>query len=324
MPRSLSAVQVLTMQSHHNDHDGFDDDNKRAATWVKGSPGLAPARDSDNDYDELAESPAGASLVPAVLRSDSEDYTDYSPGTGGSAGNTPHPARSDSDYDELAESPAGVPLVSAVLRSDSEELLEPLSLENPDIMDQEVTIRTPSIILYETPSPNSVDDRGPDSGSHSNSVKLVEQPELHESHPPDGLPSQHEVGALPPADAYTVHGNSMDSGYVSALASGCQKDALIRQDDIPETTEPTDVEACEVATLYSDEGSISGAELTAYKSELVDHLAEQVRKLGMVPETLETIFEDLPSLMKAFALKLGQPGSTKAERDVMYFVHKHR
>jgi len=140
----------------------------------------------------------------------------------------------------------------------------------------------------------------------------------------ESLPVLPDVGALPLADVYTVHGNSMDSGYVSALVSGYQKDTLGSRMEILETAESSEVESCDATTVYSDEGSISGAELDVYKSELVDSLVEQVRKVGLGSESLEVIFEDLPSHMKAFALRLGQPGSSKAERDVMYFVHKYR
>lgn len=50
----------------------------------------------------------------------------------------------------------------------------------------------------------------------------------------------------------------------------------------------------------------------------------RVRHLEADPETLESIFEAMPTLMKSLVLGLGRPGSTKAQRDVMYFVHKYR
>jgi len=81
---------------------------------------------------------------------------------------------------------------------------------------------------------------------------------------------------------------------------------------------------CDTATIYSDEGSIQGAELDTYKSELADNLANKVRQLGADAEALEGLVETLPSLFKAFALRLGQPGSTKTQKDVMYFVYKYR
>ncbi|KAM7224237.1 hypothetical protein V8F06_000018 [Rhypophila decipiens] len=49
-----------------------------------------------------------------------------------------------------------------------------------------------------------------------------------------------------------------------------------------------------------------------------------MRQFRSEPETLEKVFEALPLLLRSFALQLGQPGSSKAQRDVMYFVHKYR
>ncbi|KAK4448373.1 hypothetical protein QBC34DRAFT_327770 [Podospora aff. communis PSN243] len=84
------------------------------------------------------------------------------------------------------------------------------------------------------------------------------------------------------------------------------------------------LEKLDVRAVYSDEGSVNGAELDTYKVELVDNLVKNVRLVQAEPEALEGIFVELPSLLKAFALTLGQPGSTKIERDVMYFIHKYR
>ncbi|KAK3379222.1 hypothetical protein B0T24DRAFT_694793 [Lasiosphaeria ovina] len=81
---------------------------------------------------------------------------------------------------------------------------------------------------------------------------------------------------LPAVDAYTVHGNSVDSGYVSALAPGSRKGALdSAQDGILQTIETTELAACDTETVYSNEGSVTGEELDAYKSELVDSLVGQ-------------------------------------------------
>jgi len=131
--------------------------------------------------------------------------------------------------------------------------------------------------------------------------------------------------SLPPLlDAYTIHSNSMDSGYVSALASNYEKGVSNIRNDILASTVRVEAEDCDAGTVYSQEGSITGDKLDIYKSELVDGLVEQIRKLQTTPEILERIFKELPLLLKQFALRLGQPGSSKAERDVMYFVHKYR
>ena len=124
--------------------------------------------------------------------------------------------------------------------------------------------------------------------------------------------SQESMPRVP--DLQTVHGGLTDSGYASACLAAYHLD----------TGPPTLVDQSEVRTIYSDEGSIEGTELDAYKMELADSLASKVRQLGQDPKTLRRLSEILPALLKAFALRLGQPRSTKNQRDVMYFVHKYR
>jgi len=124
--------------------------------------------------------------------------------------------------------------------------------------------------------------------------------------------------------AHTTKGVFTDSGYASALASVCQKSALGGQGDSSKLTTLAAPEELDARTIYSDEGSIHGAELDTYKVELVDNLVNRVRQFEPGPDSLESVFEAMPSLMRAFALELGRPGSTKVQRDVMYFVHKYR
>jgi hypothetical protein len=161
-------------------------------------------------------------------------------------------------------------------------------------------------------------------------------------HPPlphgDGLDSPEDRGALPPnpspicphegddesdpvADsrlAIPLGGAFTDSGYASASAPLCEKSVEETRKDDPKQEE------LDTRTVYSDEGSINGAELDTYKAELVDNLVKNVRLFQAESEVLEDIFAGLPSLLKAFALSLGQPGSTKVQKDVMYFIHKYR
>jgi len=128
----------------------------------------------------------------------------------------------------------------------------------------------------------------------------------------------------PVFDAYTLHGHSIDSGYASALASGHLKGGLGSQNEILESIEDSEIETEDPETVYSDEGSVNAAELEMYKSDLVDNLVEHFRGLDADHKQLGVILQELPSWIKAFALKLGQPGSTKAQRDVMYFLHRYR
>jgi hypothetical protein len=124
-------------------------------------------------------------------------------------------------------------------------------------------------------------------------------------------------------NSHTVHGPATDSGYASA--SLCQKSVANVHDADLNSSTLVATETCDAGTVYSGEGSISGdPELDAYQSELVDDLVNKMREFETEPETLASIFEQLPLRLKCFALRLGQPGSSKAERDVMYFVHKYR
>ncbi|KAK0614458.1 hypothetical protein B0T14DRAFT_606748 [Immersiella caudata] len=125
-------------------------------------------------------------------------------------------------------------------------------------------------------------------------------------------------------DAYTVHGRSIDSGYASALASDQQKSGLGSHTTILESVEAAEIEPDGAEAVYSDEGSVTGAELEGYKSDLVNDLVGHIRGLGADTELLGLILHQLPSLIRSFALKLGQPGSMKSQRDVMYFLHKYR
>lgn len=123
--------------------------------------------------------------------------------------------------------------------------------------------------------------------------------------------------------SHTAAGNSMDSGYGSAVALAGQKDDTHHQDTGLES-DLTDIKEWDKRTMYSGEGSISGADVTIYKVELADNLVAKVHELGAGGESLDRMVGVLPSLLKALALKLGQPGSSKSQRDVMYFLHKYR
>lgn len=119
--------------------------------------------------------------------------------------------------------------------------------------------------------------------------------------------------------SHTVAGNSMDSGYASAVALAEQK-----HQDTGLESDLTVIKEWDTRTMYSDEGSINGADVNIYKVELVDNLVAKVHELGAGGESLDRMVGVLPSLLKALALKLGQPGSSQSQRDVMYFVHKYR
>lgn len=61
------------------------------------------------------------------------------------------------------------------------------------------------------------------------------------------------------------------------------------------------------------------------------YLSEMARLLkGAMPpgplddSTLQRLEQELPSMLKTFALKMGDSGSTPEDREIMYFVYKHR
>ncbi|KAK3386037.1 hypothetical protein B0H63DRAFT_523362 [Podospora didyma] len=134
-------------------------------------------------------------------------------------------------------------------------------------------------------------------------------------HREDPLRMSSDALYRPMPNAQTVHESSTDSGYLSALATGSDAQQTEKHES------RAVVEEWDIETVYSDPGSTGDPDLNVYKLELVDSLVHQVTRLDASPETLERVFEVLPSLLKSLALKLGQPGSTKAQRDVIYFLY---
>ncbi|KAH7175958.1 hypothetical protein EDB81DRAFT_615971, partial [Dactylonectria macrodidyma] len=83
-------------------------------------------------------------------------------------------------------------------------------------------------------------------------------------------------------------------------------------------------DADNTATVYSIAWSVPEDELDTYKSELSEAILKNLRRHVPDVELLGTLATVLPPLLRSFALRLGCPGSSKAEKEVMYFVHKHR
>lgn len=111
----------------------------------------------------------------------------------------------------------------------------------------------------------------------------------------------------------------IDSGYGS---TGRPED----QGELNTTTDTVNDELEETATVYSVAWSLPELEVETYKSEFAEALTKQVRRWTETPndQFLHQIFKTVPRLLRAFALRLGHPGSKKAEKEVMYFIHKHR
>ena len=80
----------------------------------------------------------------------------------------------------------------------------------------------------------------------------------------------------------------------------------------------------DAATTYSVAWSVPEEELDTYKLELSESIHKNICRHVPDPELLKTLTSALPSFLRSFALRLGAPGSSKAEKEVMYFVHMHR
>ncbi|KAF4951596.1 hypothetical protein FGADI_7371 [Fusarium gaditjirri] len=80
------------------------------------------------------------------------------------------------------------------------------------------------------------------------------------------------------------------------------------------------------ATEYSDVSSTTFSRKNLYISELATDLYNRVSSVstntGQITQV--NVSDSLPSLLKAFALKIGYCATTQMHRDVMSFVHRHR
>lgn len=83
------------------------------------------------------------------------------------------------------------------------------------------------------------------------------------------------------------------------------------------------LESDELLTEYSDASSISDTERNAYVYELADDLFGNFGTVGESRHKLKEICDDLPGLLKTFALRFGHHASTQMHIDVMHFVHMH-
>ena len=80
----------------------------------------------------------------------------------------------------------------------------------------------------------------------------------------------------------------------------------------------------DTATVYSVAESVPEDELKGYKSELCEAILHAVRAHVSDAGLLDSLTSALPALLQSFALRLGCPGSSKAEIEIMYFVHRYR
>ncbi|PKY06683.1 hypothetical protein P168DRAFT_232537 [Aspergillus campestris IBT 28561] len=76
-------------------------------------------------------------------------------------------------------------------------------------------------------------------------------------------------------------------------------------------------------SIYSDTSSASNM-TKGYIDELANDLVHVVEPYKENDDVLPHVFEALPELLRAFALTLGHSSSSRTQRDMMVFIHRHR
>ncbi|KAH6896532.1 hypothetical protein B0T10DRAFT_583101 [Thelonectria olida] len=113
----------------------------------------------------------------------------------------------------------------------------------------------------------------------------------------------------------------VDSGYESALASlGSRerpKDVPKVDQDSKEGPRPDDDAFTSYTSSTTDEKSVRG-----YVQEFAEGICNNLG-LDRRKDEWNSISENLPMLIKAFAIKMGHCSDTRLHRTVMQFVHKH-
>lgn len=131
--------------------------------------------------------------------------------------------------------------------------------------------------------------------------------------------------------AASVLGGDPDSGYASAS----RYDATIVPESIAHGNDMEDSQDLasdfhtkqdyeDLATEYSVASNLNDDRFSIYKDELADNLSRGLEPLDLDMKTREHIADVMPGLLKQFALRVGQGSTEKAERELMFFVHKYR
>ncbi|KAJ4258805.1 hypothetical protein NW762_007892 [Fusarium torreyae] len=99
------------------------------------------------------------------------------------------------------------------------------------------------------------------------------------------------------------------------LKGGCEND--LRNSDSNDFDDFDDA-----ATTYSVALSLAEEDINTYKAELSETIFNNVRQNDPTVESLEALGEALPSLLRCFALRLGSPGSSKTEKEIMDIANR--
>ncbi len=143
----------------------------------------------------------------------------------------------------------------------------------------------------------------------------------HKEVPAQGLGVHHDSSA---PQAANVQIAPTDSGYAS----------LGRSNEKGEKANPSEIAATpmndaeDTTTIYSVAQSVAEDDAEMYISQFAEALADYVSSESRTdvedPRFVQKLVDNMPSLLRAFALRLGCAGSSMPEREVMYFIHKQR
>lgn len=83
-------------------------------------------------------------------------------------------------------------------------------------------------------------------------------------------------------------------------------------------------ESDDASTVYSDVPALPALEIERYKFEFAQELFSKFSNEQLDEQAMERIYEVLPDLLEAFALRVGHNAPTPVHRDIMVFVHRYR
>lgn len=129
-------------------------------------------------------------------------------------------------------------------------------------------------------------------------------------------------------DEVVVEGPFTDSGYASILKTNISRNdpPLPDKQQCPAVDDKSEVEMGDedtedAKTLYSAATSIDLPQSQQYITELCGDIFSKLEN-HFDSTNWNTLEKALPSLIKAFAVKIGHDSSAQVNQDIMYFIHK--
>jgi hypothetical protein len=172
----------------------------------------------------------------------------------------------------------------------------------------------------------------PKFGEHTTGSGLLREKELEHSLREFKLEEHAKIAKehITAMDGVVVEGPCTDSGYASIFKTNISRNNPPLPDE-PQCTaddksnvKMRDEDTEDAKTLYSAATTIDLPKSQQYISELCSDILSKLENHfdSTNWNTLETA---LPSLIKAFAIKIGHDSSAQINQDIMYFIHKqHR